>query len=295
MKTPTLEDGIKGLTLLRRGKVRDVYDLGERLLIVATDRISAFDHILPTAVPGKGQVLTQVSAFWFRKTAPLLPNHLISADLAEIRRELPAQVRLGDEFAGRVTLARKARRVDAECVVRGYLAGSGWKEYLKTGAVCGHRLPAGLREAERLPEPIFTPSTKAEEGHDENITRGRLADLVGADTARQLEAAALKLYGFGADFLAPRGVILADTKFEFGFLGGTLIVIDEMLTPDSSRLWPAASYRPGSSPESFDKQFVRDHLERVRWDKASPAPALPAEVVAGTAQRYEEFLRIVTG
>ena len=303
-----------GLPLLRRGKVRDVYDLGERLLIVATDRISAFDAVLPTAVPGKGRVLTQVSAFWFRKTAALIPNHFLSADLAEIRRSLPAGASLGEEFSGRATLARKARRVDAECVVRGYLAGSGWKEYLKTGAVCGHKLPKGLREAERLPEPIFTPSTKAEQGHDENITRGQLADLVGSDTARRLEAAALKLYAFGADFLAPRGVILADTKFEFGFLGagrkgirpagtcGTsdaagdeLIVIDEMLTPDSSRLWPAASYRPGASPESFDKQFVRDHLERVRWDKASPPPALPDEVVAGTALRYEEFLRIVTG
>ncbi len=283
------------LPLLRHGKVRDVYDLGDRLLIVATDRISAFDAILPTAVPGKGRVLTQVSAFWCRKTEPLISNHFISADLAEIRRSLPAPLRLGDEFSGRVTLAHKARRVDAECVVRGYLAGSGWKEYLKTGAVCGHQLPAGLREAQRLPEPIFTPSTKAEQGHDENITRGHLADLVGSDTARRLEAASLKLYAFGADFLAPRGVILADTKFEFGFLGDELIVIDEMLTPDSSRLWPAASHRPGTSPASFDKQFVRDHLERIRWDKTSPPPVLPAEVVAGTASRYEEFLRIVTG
>jgi phosphoribosylaminoimidazole-succinocarboxamide synthase len=286
---------IPDLPLLRRGKVRDVYGLGERLLIVATDRISAFDYVLPTPVPGKGRVLTQVSAFWFQKTAAIAPNHFLSADLGEIRGRLPSRVSLDDEFAGRVTLTRKARRVDAECVVRGYLAGSGWKEYLKTGAVCGHKLPAGLREAERLPEPIFTPSTKAEQGHDENITRGRLADIVGADTARRLEAAALRLYAFGAGFLASRGVILADTKFEFGFLGGKLIVIDEMLTPDSSRLWPAAGYRPGSSPESFDKQFVRDHLERVRWDKTPPPPALPEEVVAGTARRYEEFLRIVTG
>jgi phosphoribosylaminoimidazole-succinocarboxamide synthase len=295
MRTATLEDGIEGLALLRRGKVRDVYDLGERLLIVATDRISAFDHILPTPVAGKGRVLTQVSAFWFRKTAALIPNHLISVDLAEIGRDLPSQVRLGEQFSGRVTLARKARRVDAECVVRGYLAGSGWKEYLKTGAVCGHKLPTGLRESDRLPAPIFTPSTKAEQGHDENISRAQLAGLVGEETARRLETAALELYAFGAAFLSARGVILADTKFEFGFLGDELTVIDEMLTPDSSRLWPAASYRPGTSPESFDKQFVRDHLERVSWDKTSPPPALPEDVVAGTARRYEEFLRIVTG
>jgi phosphoribosylaminoimidazole-succinocarboxamide synthase len=284
-----------GLPLLRRGKVRDVYDLGERLLIVATDRISAFDHILPTPVPGKGRVLTEVSAFWFQKTTGIVPNHLVSTSLSDIRRGLPAGVALGEELSGRATLAHKARRVDAECVVRGYLAGSGWKEYQKTGAVCGRDLPAGLREADRLPEPIFTPSTKAEQGHDENISREQLADLVGADTARRLEAASLALYSFGADFLARRGVILADTKFEFGFLGDALIAIDEMLTPDSSRLWPANSYRPGASPESFDKQFVRDHLERVRWDKTSPPPALPPEVVSGTARRYEEFLRIVTG
>ncbi|MBI5240234.1 MAG: phosphoribosylaminoimidazolesuccinocarboxamide synthase [Elusimicrobia bacterium] len=286
---------VAGLKLLRRGKVRDVYDLGERLLIVATDRISAFDHILPTPVPGKGRVLTEVSSFWFRKTAGILPNHFLSADLSDARQALPAGAALGEGFAGRVTLAHKARRVDAECVVRGYLAGSGWKEYLKTGAVCGHELPPGLREADRLPQPIFTPSTKAEQGHDQNISRAELADLVGAGTAQRLEAASLALYSFGADFLAQRGVILADTKFEFGFLGEQLIAIDEMLTPDSSRLWPARSYRPGSSPESFDKQFVRDHLERVRWDKTSPPPALPPEVVAGTARRYEEFLRIVTG
>jgi phosphoribosylaminoimidazole-succinocarboxamide synthase len=295
IKAAAAKDGISGLALLRRGKVRDVYDLGERLLIVATDRISAFDHILPTPVPGKGRVLTQVSAFWFDKTTAIVPNHLLSADLPAIRRSLPSGISVSDEFSGRVTLAHKARRVDAECVVRGYLAGSGWKQYQQSGAVCGHKLPAGLREAERLPEPIFTPSTKAEQGHDENISRAQLADLVGADTARRLETAALKLYAFGADFLARRGVILADTKFEFGFLGEELIVIDEMLTPDSSRLWPAASYRPGSSPESFDKQFVRDHLERVRWDKTSPPPALPQDVVSGTARRYEEFLRIVTG
>jgi phosphoribosylaminoimidazole-succinocarboxamide synthase len=284
-----------GLPLLRRGKVRDVYDLGERLLIVATDRISAFDHVLPTPVPGKGRILTQASAFWFQKTTGIVPNHLLSADLADIRRGLPGGALLDDSFRGRVTLAHKARRVDAECVVRGYLAGSGWKEYQKTGAVCGRKLPAGLREADRLPEPIFTPSTKAEQGHDENISRAQLADLVGADTARRLEAASLALYSFGADYLARRGVILADTKFEFGFLEDQLIAIDEMLTPDSSRLWPANSYRPGASPESFDKQFVRDHLERVRWDKTSPPPALPPEVVAGTTRRYEEFLRIVTG
>ncbi|MDD5657999.1 MAG: phosphoribosylaminoimidazolesuccinocarboxamide synthase [Elusimicrobia bacterium] len=277
------------LPLLRQGKVRDVYDLGERLLIVATDRIPAFDHVLPTPIPGKGKLLTQISALWFARTKNVIGNHLITADLAEMDLPVRPDPAL---FAGRCTLAHRARRVDAECVVRGYLAGSGWKDYQKTGAVCGRALPKGLREADRLPEPIFTPSTKAEAGHDENVSREELARMVGTDTARRLETASLALYRFAADFLEPRGVLLADTKFEFGFLGEGLIVIDELLTPDSSRLWPARLWRPGGSPESFDKQFVRDHLERARWDKRSAPPPLPPEVVAGTLRRYEEFLRI---
>ena len=293
--TATLEKtNLSGLTLLRRGKVRDVYDLGEKLLIISTDRLSAFDHILPTPIPGKGQILTEISAYWFNATSPLVANHLISTDLKEIVKVLPAGTRLGPEFSGRTMLAHKARRVDAECVVRGYLAGSGFKEYQKTGAVGGRKLPAGLLEATRLPEPIFTPSTKADEGHDENISRERLADIVGRETAGELERLSLLLYTAAANRLAIHGLILADTKFEFGFLGEKLIVIDEMLTPDSSRLWDTAAYKPGQTPESFDKQYVRDYLEKIAWDKNAPAPALPAEVVEGTVLRYREALRKIT-
>lgn len=278
-----------GLPLAARGKVRDVYDLGDRLLLVATDRISAFDCVLSPPIPEKGALLTQLSAFWFRKTAHIVPNHLISADLSEILPQLPKGTRLDPErYEGRVMLARKAKRVDAECVARGYLAGSGWKEYKKTGKVCGHPLPPGLAQAQRLPRPIFTPATKADAGHDENISRETLAGMVGADLARQLEDLTLKLYAFGAEYMAARGLILADTKFEFGFIDGKLSLIDEMLTPDSSRFWEKAAYKPGSSPESFDKQFVRDHLERTGWNKQPPAPTLPPDVVRGTTERYRE-------
>lgn len=293
--TPTVEHSEIGLAPSYRGKVRDLYDLGTNLLLVATDRISAFDHVLQPAIPGKGRVLTQISAFWFGKTRALVPNHMVTADLAEIAPRLPKGARLDrGAFDGRVMLVRKAERVNAECVVRGYLAGSGWKEYRKSGTVCGRSLPAGLLEASRLPEPIFTPSTKADAGHDENISTETLAGMVGADLARSLEALSLKLYAECARHLEPKGLILADTKFEFGFIDGELCVIDEMVTPDSSRLWDKAAYKVGTSPESFDKQFVRDFLERSGWDKNPPAPALPADVVAGTAARYREALEKVT-
>ncbi len=286
---------IEGLKLLRRGKVRDVYDLGDKLLIVSTDRLSAFDHVLPTPIPEKGRILTQASAFWFEKTKHITPNHLITTDIKEIQSALPKKVILpAAEFGGRVMLTWKAERIDAECVARGYLAGSGWKEYQRTGGVCGHKLPAGLLEASKLPEPIFTPATKADTGHDENITRERLSELVGKETAAELERLTLTIYAFATAWLAPRGLILADTKLEFGRLGGRIILIDEMITPDSSRVWRSVSYRPGTSPASFDKQYVRDFLERSAWDKNPPVPALPDLVVEGTARRYREFLKIVS-
>ncbi len=289
------ETAIEGLKLLRRGKVRDVYDLGQRLLIVSTDRLSAFDHVLPTAIPNKGKILTEASAFWFQRTAHLADNHLISAELPQIQKELPNGVQLDPEaFAGRTMLAWKAERIDVECVVRGYLAGSGWKEYQKTGEICGQRLPAGLLEASLLPQPIFTPATKADKGHDENITLSQFSKLVGFEAATELQKLSTRLYDFAAKFLKAKGLLLADTKFEFGWKQGKLIVIDEMLTPDSSRLWDATTYKPGGSPPSFDKQFVRDYLERIGWNKQPPAPGIAPDVAQGTSRRYEEFLRIIT-
>lgn len=286
---------IEGLPLLRRGKVRDVYDLGDKLLIVSTDRLSAFDHILPTPIPGKGTILTQISAFWFKKTAHLVPNHLISADLPEIQKQLPNGIKLDPAaFEGRTMLTWKAKRIDAECVVRGYLAGSGWKEYKANGMVCGHRLPIGLLESSPLPAPIFTPATKADEGHDENITVQQLSVAVGGDkVSAELQKFSTTLYTFAGELLKAKGLILADTKFEFGYHNNKLIVIDEMLTPDSSRIWEAQSYKPGATPASFDKQFVRDYLERIDWNKQPPVPAIPADVVEGTVSRYREFQRIL--
>lgn len=286
---------IEGLKILRRGKVRDVYDLGDKLLIVSTDRLSAFDCILPTAIPGKGKILTQVSSWWFRKTAHLVPNHLISDDLAEIQKALPRNVHLDPKsFSGRTILAWKANRIDAECVMRGYLSGSGWKEYKASGEVCGHPLPVGLLESSPLPQPIFTPATKADEGHDENISPSQLAQAVGRDVAAELEQLSANLFSFASKLLKSKNLILADTKFEFGYLNGKLIVIDEMLTPDSSRVWDAKTYKAGTTPASYDKQFVRDYLERIGWNKQPPAPSLPQDVVEGTARRYQEFLRTVT-
>jgi phosphoribosylaminoimidazole-succinocarboxamide synthase len=292
MAETVMRTDIRGLKLLARGKVRDIYDLGDKLLIIATDRLSAFDVVLPTPIPEKGRVLTQMSAFWFQRTARIAPNHLISAEFKEIVRELPRGVKLDPAlFDGRMMLVKKAKRLDAECVVRGYLAGSGWKEYQKTGAVCGHLLPKGLMEAEKLPEPIFTPSTKASVGHDQNITREEMAKIVGKEPAKELERLSLALYHAAGSYMEQCGLILADTKFEFGTLEGEIILIDEAVTPDSSRFWDIQHYRPGSSPESFDKQFVRDYLERIGWNKTPPGPALPADVVQGTSQRYREALR----
>jgi phosphoribosylaminoimidazole-succinocarboxamide synthase len=281
-----------GLPLFRRGKVREMYVVDDdRLLMVASDRVSAFDVVMDQPIPGKGAVLTALSAFWFRKTADLVPNHLLSdraADLPPGVRDLEASI------AGRWLLVRRAERIDIECVVRGYLAGSGWAEYRRFGTVADEPLPPGLVESERLAEPIFTPAIKAESGHDENISRAKKAELVGGERARLLEAASLKLYMFAAEHAASRGLILADTKFEFGLIDGALILIDEALTPDSSRYWPAERYQPGGPQPSFDKQFLRDFLEASGWNKEPPPPTLPAEVIAGTATRYQEALAGLT-
>ncbi len=295
LSAPESSVDIVGLPLLRRGKVRDVYDLGDKLLIVASDRLSAFDVILPTPIPGKGKILTTAALFWFELTKNVVPNHLVTADFAEIQNALPSNVSLDKNwFDGRMMLVRKAKRIDAECVARAYLAGSGWKEYKATGVVGGHDLPKGLVEASKLPEPIFTPATKADEGHDENISRERLAKLIGKDLAKELERLTLDVFSKASQHLAARGLILADTKFEFGFIDGELRLIDEILTPDSSRVWEMKDYKPGKTPDGFDKQFVRDWLERSGWNKVAPAPALPADVVEGTLARYREFLVKVT-
>lgn len=284
---------LPGLPPPRRGKVRDVYDLGDRLLVVATDRISAFDVVLSPGIPGKGAVLTQLSTFWFRKFGGLVQNHLVETDAAAFPAELASHAGL---LAGRCVLVKKCRVVPFECVARGYLAGSGWKDYRKTGAVCGVPLPPGLLEASRLPEPIFTPATKAESGHDENVSFKTMASAVGRDLASSLRDLTLAIYSEAASYAASRGVLVADTKFEFGLdEDGAVVWIDEALTPDSSRFWPAASWHAGGSPPSYDKQFVRDWLETTGWDKSPPAPVLPAEVVAGTLGRYVEAFRVLTG
>ncbi len=282
---------IEGLQRIHRGKVRETYEVDDRhLLLVATDRLSAFDVVFPQPIPDKGAVLTRLSAWWFEQLGDLGRSHFVSAD----RDRLPEAAQ-SPELAPRSMLVRRAERVDAECVVRGYLAGSGWAEYQRDGTVCGHRLPDGLREADRLPEPIFTPSTKAEIGHDENISREQLADLVGADLGRQLEERSIALYAEGARRAEAVGLILADTKFEFGFIDGELAVIDEVLTPDSSRFWDGDTYAPGSSPQSFDKQFVRDFVANAGWNKEPPAPELPQDVIDGTRDRYVAAFERLTG
>ena len=289
--TLTLSE-VEGATLFRHGKVREVYEAGpDRLVLVASDRLSAFDVVLPTPIPDKGRVLTQLSSFWFGRTAKIVPNHLVETDLAK----LPAPFNAHPELAGRAVLAKRAERIDFECVARGYLAGSGWAEYKKTGTVAGEKLPQGLAESARLAEPLFTPATKAASGHDENISRAQLADALGAELAKQLEDVTLALYRHAHAYALSRGLILADTKFEFGLLDGGLILIDEALTPDSSRYWDATSYRPGGAPPSFDKQFVRDYLDAQGWKHEPPGPELPADVVRGTSDRYRECYRKLTG
>jgi phosphoribosylaminoimidazole-succinocarboxamide synthase len=279
--------------LVARGKVRDVYAVGEdQLLLVATDRISAFDCILGSPIPGKGRLLTQISLFWFNLLRDLTPNHLLSANVDDFPAPLPAY---RDQLEGRSTLVRRAEMVTIECVARGYLAGSGWKEYQQSRSVCGIALPEGLTESAQLPEPIFTPATKAQSGHDENISFERAAGLIGHDLAARLRDLTLAIYRRAAEYALSRGIIIADTKFEFGFVDGHLVLADEVLTPDSSRFWPADHYAPGRPQASFDKQFVRDWLETLDWNKQYPAPVLPEEVVAGTWAKYHEAFERLTG
>lgn len=281
---------LPGLKLIGRGKVRDIYDLGDRLLIVATDRLSAFDVILPTPIPDKGRVLTQLSLFWFEKLADIVPHHVISA--TNFSGPLaPHRVAL----EGRSMIVRRTHPVPIECVARGYISGSGWKDYRATGKICGIPLPAGLRESDRLPEPIFTPATKATTGHDENISFEKTAETIGLSLATRLRDITLEVYRRASEFAAARGIIIADTKLEFGLDGDKLIWIDEALTPDSSRFWPADSYEPGKAQPSFDKQYVRDYLERIGWNKQPPAPALPPEVVNATRAKYRDAYQRLTG
>jgi len=284
------ETHFAGLTPAARGKVRDIYDLGDELLIVATDRLSAFDVILPTPIPDKGSVLTQLSLFWFSLLRDMIPNHVLSAS------EFPPPFDLHkEELIGRSMVVRKTKPLPIECVVRGYISGSGWKDYRSTGKICGIPLPPGLRESDRLPEPIFTPASKAATGHDENISFDRAAALIGKDLAERVRAVSIAIYKRAAAYAEPCGVILADTKFEFGLLQNELLWIDEALTPDSSRFWPAALYKPGGQQPSFDKQFVRDYLESIHWPKTPPGPELPADVVAATRSKYREAYRILAG
>ena len=293
LATPLLETRLNGLPPHRSGKVRDLYDLGDTLLLIATDRISAFDYVLGSGIPDKGRVLTQLSAFWFDQTRQLVPNHLLDTDVRRFPQELQPDA---DMLAGRSMLVTKTNPVPVECVARGYISGSGWKDYAATGTVCGIALPAGLRESDRLPEPIFTPATKATSGHDINISEEEAGRLVGAPLIETLRRLTLELYAFGAAHAERCGIILADTKFEFGLTpAGEILLIDEVMTPDSSRYWPRDHYQPGRPQTSFDKQFVRDYLEQIRWNKQPPVPALPDDVVARTRDKYLEAYRRLAG
>lgn len=293
MNTIVMQTAFPDLKLVNRGKVRDIYDLGEHLLIVTSDRISAFDVIMNEGIPNKGFVLTQISKFWFEKMADIIPNHVIATEISEF----PAVThRYRDQLEGRSMLVKKARPLPVECIVRGYVSGSGWKDYKSTGAICGIKLPAGLLESDKLPEPIFTPSTKAELGeHDENITFAQTIELCGRELAEQVKDATLAIYQRARDFAETKGIIIADTKFEFGLFEGKLIWIDEAMTPDSSRFWPKDQYRPGGPQPSFDKQFLRDYLETLAWGKKAPAPPLPAEIIRRTGEKYVEALTRLTG
>jgi len=289
---PILQLDLPGIPKLKSGKVREIFDLGDAFLLVATDRISAFDCVMPNGIPRKGEVLTQISHFWFERFARLVPNHL----LAKADAPLPARlVPFAAALHGRSMIVKKAKPLAIECVVRGYLAGSGWKEYQRSQTVCGIKLPPGLTESAELPQPIFTPATKAETGHDENIPFERAAEIVGKETAARVRDLSLALYTDGRHYARERGILIADTKFEFGLFNDELILIDEVLTPDSSRFWPAGEYHPGRGQPSFDKQFVRDYLETLAWDKTPPAPALPREIVAKTREKYLEAYERITG
>ena len=290
--SPLLETNLPGLPPWKKGKVRDVYDLGDRLLLVATDRLSAFDVVLPTGIPGKGILLTQMSLFWFRLLADVVPHHVVTADVDEYPAELRA---FRDQLEGRSMIVLKTDVLPVECVVRGYLVGSGWKDYKATGSVCGIALPTGLVESDQLEPPIFTPATKADTGHDENISFEAMAATVGAERADEARRVSLEIYSRARVHAEARGIILADTKFEFGVRDGRLVWIDEALTPDSSRFWPKQGYAPGRSQPSFDKQFVRDYLETLRWDKGPPGPELPPEVVARTVEKYVEAYERLRG
>ena len=294
--SPIFETSFGGLTVHRRGKVRDMYEVGDQLLMVATDRISAYDVVLGSAIPDKGRVLTQLSAFWFTRTRDIVPNHMVSVEPAEYPAPLPAEA---ETLQGRSMLVRRTTPIPIECVARGYLVGSGWREYQETGRVCGVELPRGLREADRLPEPIFTPATKAESGHDINISEDETAQRIGRQLTDRLRDLTLALYAFGAAHAEARGIIVADTKFEFGTTaaaeGGEVILIDEVLTPDSSRFWPRDLYAPGRAQPSFDKQYVRDYLDGIRWDRRPPAPELPPDVVGQTREKYRDAYRLLTG
>jgi phosphoribosylaminoimidazole-succinocarboxamide synthase len=291
--TPVLDTSLDGLTLVRRGKVRDVYAVDDALVLIATDRISAFDYVLGSGIPDKGRVLTQLSAFWFNRTRHLVPNHLISTEVSAYPAAARAHAAV---LEGRSMLVRRTTPLPVECVARGFLSGSGWKDYQATGQICGVALPQNLRESDRLPAPLFTPATKAESGHDENITEAQAATVVGAELLARLKHLTLALYAFGVDHAASCGIILADTKFEFGLTDeGELLLIDEMMTPDSSRYWPAGGYAPGGPQPSFDKQYVRDYLESIEWNKQPPVPSLPADVVSRTREKYLDAYRRLTG
>jgi phosphoribosylaminoimidazole-succinocarboxamide synthase len=287
-----MQTQLPGVTLRGRGKVRDIYDLGEHYLIVATDRLSAFDVVLPTPIPDKGKVLSQMSAFWFEHFKNFVPNHVVSTEIADYPKLVQP---FREQLEGRSMLVRKAKVFPIECVARGFLTGSGLKDYNRTGEVSGIKLPPGLRESDRLPAPIFTPATKAETGHDENISETQAARIIGADNLQRLKELTLSIYTQAVDFAAKRGIIVCDTKFEFGTIDGNITIVDEMLTPDSSRFWPAGQYSPGKPQPSFDKQFVRNYLEQIGWNKQPPAPELPNDIVEATSAKYREALRILTG
>jgi len=290
--TALMKTDLSGVKLHGRGKVRDIYDLGDHFLIVATDRLSAFDVVLPSPIPNKGKVLTQMSAFWFDRFKDVVPNHVVSTDVGKYPQNLH---QFRDQLQGRSMLVKKAKVFPVECVARGFLTGSGLKDYNKTSSVCGIKLPPGLRDSDRLPEPIFTPATKAETGHDENISEEQAAKIIGQDTVRRLKELTLQLYSRGVEYARTRGIIVCDTKFEFGLIDGRISIVDEMLTPDSSRFWPADQYSPGKPQPSFDKQFVRDYLEKIGWNKQPPAPELPDDIVKATSAKYVEALRLLTG